>query len=108
MKNNLLLQSILIILLLFTVPFKFGIFRQNKEFEFDRMIPTIIGIIEIVSALLIIHKPTKRIGLIFALCIFSGAILSHFFILGIGYGKIMFPLAILGFSTAFILFKRKF
>ncbi len=102
-----ILKFIIVFLLVFTLPFKFGIIRTGKEYAFPIIVPVAIGLIELLSAVLILNQKTFKKGLILALCVFGGAIFAHLFVIGIGYGTIMFPLALLGFFSSLVLINKK-
>lgn len=106
MKYKIILYA-LIFILVFTLPFKFGIFHGPENGAFPRIVSVSIGIVELVSALLLSIKKYRNYGALLAPAIFSGAILAHVFILGILYGKILFPLAVLGLLLAGYLFKNR-
>lgn len=87
---------LLIFILLFTVPFKFGILGAGRSSDFPMYVPVVIGFSELITACLVVYSKTRKIGGLFGVFIFSGAILAHVFVLGIFYGKILIFLAILG------------
>lgn len=96
MKYKIILYT-LIFILVFTLPFKFGILHGPESGAFPLVVPVSIGIVELASAVLLSFKKYRKYGALLALAIFSGAILARVVILGIWYGKILFPLAIVGF-----------
>jgi hypothetical protein len=105
MKYKIILYT-LIAILLFTLPFKFGILHGPESGAFPFVVPLSIGIIELVSAVLLSFKKYRKYGALLALAIFSGAILAHVVILGIWYGKVLFPLAIVGLLSSIYIFKQ--
>lgn len=57
-----------------------------------------LGIVELISAILILHPKTKTIGMLISLGIILGAVFSHFLVLGINVsndGGGLFTLAII-------------
>ena len=70
-----------------------------------------LGVIELITAILLIIPRTAVFGSILGLGIISGAIVSHLFIIGINVnddGGALFGLAVLVFlGCALVLFKRK-
>jgi len=82
-----ILKLVAALIMLQTLYFKFSgaeesvfIFTQMHMEPWGRYVT---GIAELMAALLILYKPTITVGAILATGIMSGAILSHFFILGI-------------------------
>lgn len=82
-----ILKLIAALIMLQTLYFKFSgaeesvfIFTQMHIEPWGRYAT---GIAELIAAILILYKPTTTFGALLAMGIMSGAILSHFFILGI-------------------------
>jgi hypothetical protein len=69
------------------------------------------GVIELIAAILLLTPATVTIGAVLALGVMAGAILSHFFVLGIevqGDGGLLFVLALVVFIAGVaILFLRR-
>lgn len=109
-KNLLLLRIIVAVLLLQTLYFKFSahpdsvfIFTQVGMEPFGRIG---IGILELISALLLLYTPTIWLGGLMSTGIISGAVLMHLTMLGIEInndGGTLFYMALLVFILSAII-----
>jgi hypothetical protein len=66
----------------------------------------ITGVLELVAAILLLINPTKIYGIIASFSIIVGALLSHFFVLGIkvdGHSPLLFIYAVVIFILSIIL-----
>ena len=106
MKNNIILYA-LIFILVFTLPFKFGILSGPTQGTYPPIVSVTIGIVELTATFLLAFKKYRSHGALLAICIFSGAIIAHIFLLGIWYGKILFPLAVIGLGLSIFILKNK-
>ena len=109
-KATLVLRVVVAVILLQTLYFKFTgapesvyIFQALGAEPAGRIIS---GILELIFAVLLLYRPTMIYGAIGSLGIITGAILSHFFVLGIEVmndGGLLFGLAVTVFVCSLLL-----